>query len=839
MAFKIQGTTVIDRVGSNNDFQNVRSITFPDGSIQSTAGYVSTVQNASGSLVHTLNNPNAYSTGTADSFGISVAISGNYAIVGAYLEDDAGGTSSGKAYIFDVNSGALLSTLNNPNAYSTSADDRFGTSVAISGNYAIVGARQEDDAGGTSSGKAYIFNVTTGALVHTLNNPNAYSTSVGDSFGSSVAISGNYAIVGATGEDDAGGTSSGKAYIFNVTTGALLNTLNNPNAFGTGVNDFFGGSVAISGNYAIVGATGEDDPISNGSGKAYIFNVTTGALLNTLNNPNAYADGFLDAFGSSVAISGNYAIVSASDEEDESGNLSGKAYIFDVTSGALLHTLDNPNVYSTSESDFFGSSVAISGNYAIVGAYREDDVGGLNSGKAYIFDVTSGALLYTLNNPNAYSTGTDDELGLSVSISGNYAIVGAAQEDDTGGTNSGKAYIFAVNNIVNLSNVSQLKFASGATLSANSKLFETSTVGGALLQTLNNPNAYSTSADDLFGSGVAISGNYAIVGAPQEDDAGGSGSGKAYIFDVITGALLYTLNNPNAYGTSAGDAFGVRVAISGNYAIVSARLEDDAGGTSSGKTYIFNVTTGALLYTLNNPNAYGTGSSDFFGYSVAISGNYAIVSAYREDDDGGLSSGKAYIFDVTTGALLYTLNNPNAYGTGSSDFFGWSVAISGNYAIVGAYSEDDASSVSTGKAYIFNVTTGALLHTLDNPNAYSTSSNDLFGSSIAISGNYAIVGAYVEDDAGGTDSGKAYIFNVTTGALLHTLDNPNAYSTSADDYFGGSVAISGNYAIVATSGLEVPRGEDDASGTESGKAYIFSVENLTRLDKLLTLVSKE
>ena len=314
---------------------------------------------------------------------------------------------------------------------------------------------------------------------------------------------------------------------------------------------------------------------------------------------------------------------------------------------------------------------------------------------------------------------------------------------------------------------------------------------------------------------VAISGNYAIVGAQYEDDAGGGNSGKAYIFNVSTGALVHTLNNPNAYSTSASDEFGYYVAISGNYAIAGAMFEDDAGGTYSGKAYIFNVTTGALVHTLDNPTAYSTSANDWFG-RVAISGNYAIVGA-GEDDAGGLNSGKAYIFNVTTGALVHTLDNPNPYGTSESDFFATSVAISGDYAIVGAYSEDDASGTQSGKAYIFNVTTGALLHTLDNPNPYDTSAYDNFGFSVAISGDYAIVSAYPEGDAGGTYSGKAYIYNVTTGALVHTLDNPNAYGTREYDYFGYSVGMSDTHAIVGAFG------EDDAGGGDSGKAYIYSL----------------
>ena len=341
-----------------------------------------------------------------------------------------------------------------------------------------------------------------------------------------------------------------------------------------------------------------------------------------------------------------------------------------VVEGILDSTLDNPNAYSTSDSDRFGYSVSISESYAIVGAYFEDDAGGTRSGKAYIYSTATGSLLYTLDNPNAYGTSLNDNFGYSVSISESYAIVGAYQEDDAGGTGSGKAYIY-------------------------------STATGALLYTLNNPNAYGTSAVDNFGSSVSISESYAIVGTFNEDDAGGLTSGKAYIYSTATGALLYTLNNPNAYGTSAGDRFGSGVSISESYAIVGAPQEDDAGGGDSGKAYIYSTTTGSLLYTLDNPNAYDTSANDRFGYSVSISESYAIVSAIYEGDAGGLTSGKAYIYSTATGAVLYTLDNPNAYDTSTGDWFGNSVSISESYAIVGAFNEGDAGGIGSGKAYIF------------------------------------------------------------------------------------------------------------------------------------------
>ena len=395
-------------------------------------------------------------------------------------------------------------------------------------------------------------------------------------------------------------------------------------------------------------------------------------------------------------------------------------------------------------------------------------------------------LAFTLDNPNAFGTSDTDEFGKSISVSGNYAIVGARFEDEADGTLTGKAYIFDVRT-------------------------------GALVHTLDNPNAEGTVQGDYFGWEVAISGDRAIVGAPGEDDPGrfNRDSGKAYIFNVTTGVLVHTLNNPNAFGDQGSDKFGETVAISGNYAIVGATEEDDAGGLTSGKAYIFDVTTGALAYTLDNPTPFGTSQSDLFACSVAISTTHAIVGARGEDDADGTSSGKAYIFDLTDGSLLQTLDNPNAFGTSAADNFGISVAISGNRAIVGAVGEDEVNSGS-GIAYIFNVTTGALVHTLNNPDAYEGTGGDSFGQSVAISGNRAIVGAWAEDDDNGTQSGKAYTFDVTTGELTDTLDNPNAYATSQNDYFGWSVAISDTHAVVSAY-LE----DEFPSINSSGKAYIF------------------
>jgi WD40 repeat protein len=346
-------------------------------------------------------------------------------------------------------------------------------------------------------------------------------------------------------------------------------------------------------------------------------------LLYTINNPNPTLN---REFGRNSAISGDRAIVGVN-YSSIGATYSGIAYIYDVTTGALLHTLTNPTPQAN---DGFGGRVAINGNRAIVGAYG-DDAGATNAGRAYIYDVTTGALLHTLNNP---APEVNDYFGSGVAISGNNAIV----------IGRGLAYVYDVTT-------------------------------GSLLRTLTNPVS-----GDQFAQDVSMSGNIAVLVKFTDNN---SITGKAYIYDVNTGTLLHTINQ----SVITYSKFGLGVAVNENYAVI--------GAYGSERVYVYNVTTGTLKTIISNPNAFGS-SIDQFGYSVAIDGNNLIVGAIHEDELNYLYSGKAYIFDVETSALLHTLDNPNASGTPSSDIFGDCVRISGDKALVSARNED-----GNGKVYIF------------------------------------------------------------------------------------------------------------------------------------------
>ncbi len=360
----------------------------------------------------------------------------------------------------------------------------------------------------------------------------------------------------------------------------------------------------------------------------------------------------------------------------------------------------------------FGVAVAISDGIVIVGAERDWD-NGFESGSAYLFDAATGQQIAKLL-PDDGAEG--DRFGFPVAISGTTAIVGAMFNDDVG-TNSGSAYLFDT------------------------------TTGQQTAKLLPDDGA----ALDQFGRSVAISGTIAIVGAFGDGD-NGLVSGSAYLFDTTTGQQIFKLL-PN--DGAAGDLFGVSAAISGGIAIVGAERNDDIGG-NSGSAYLFDTATGSQITKLLPNDGAG---NDRFGWSVAISGTTAIVGAYGHGDNG-FTSGSAYLFDVTTGQQVAELL---AKDGDVLDRFGWSVAISGTIAIVGAFDDDD-NGASSGSAYLFDTTTGSQIAKLLPDDG---AADDDFGYAVTIGGStgkeVAIVGARQDDD-NGFNSGSAYLFGAAGGS---------------------------------------------------------------------------
>ncbi|MCF7809898.1 T9SS type A sorting domain-containing protein [bacterium] len=365
------------------------------------------------------------------------------------------------------------------------------------------------------------------------------------------------------------------------------------------------------------------------------------------------------------------------------------------------------------EGDYFGNSVSISGDYAVVAAYQDDD--GENSGSAYVFEHNADEWTQVAKL-TAADAAADDLFGCSVSISGDYAVISTPYNGDNGDY-SGSAYIFT---------------HEGDDWTQQAKL-----------------TATDAAEYDHFGWSVSISGDLALIGAFWDDDDGEK-SGSAYIF-VRDGTDWTQQAKLTANDAAPDDRFGYSVSISGYYAVVGARGDDD-DGEWSGSAYIF-VRDGTDWTQQAKLTADDADANDVFGCSVSISGDYAVVGACGDDDDGELS-GSAYIFahdgdDWTQQAKL------TADDAAERDEFGWSVSISGDYAVIGA----DRS----GSAYIF-AREGADWTQQAKLTAVDEAVDDLFGHSVSINGDYVLVGAHGNDDAG-ERSGSAYIYNLGENSI--------------------------------------------------------------------------
>lgn len=359
---------------------------------------LSAARGAAQTTCHTLQRTFINDTpGMTDAFGSSVAISGNNILVGTGL-DDTGAADAGSAFLFDAATGDLLHTFNNP---TPEESDYFGFSVAISGNDVLVGANR-DDSSAPSAGIAYLFDAATGGLVRTFSNPTPEAF---DNFGYSVAIWGNSVLVGAP-EDDTGAPSAGSAYLFDASTGALLQTFNNPTP---AAGDWFGNAVAISSIYVVVGAFWDDTGATD-AGSGYLFNATNGELLQTFKNPSPVSG---DWFASSVAVTGVNVFVAAPFKGEPDGSA---VYHFFSQNGILLRTF------------WGGKAFSIDGNNLLLG-----NAGSSSSpGRAFLFDVSSGSLLRNFQSP---SPSTHEFFGSDVAISGNNIVIGAA--------GFGRAYLYA------------------------------------------------------------------------------------------------------------------------------------------------------------------------------------------------------------------------------------------------------------------------------------------------------------------------------------------------------------------------------------------------------------
>ena len=305
-----------------------------------------------------LNKITASDGAASDQFGRSVAVGSGRIVVGAWRDGD-GGSAIGSAYIFDLDGTQLTKITASDGANS----DYFGISVAVGSGRIVVGAFGDDD-NGSGSGSAYIFDLDGTQLAKIKASDGAGN----DNFGYSVAVGSGRIVVGAYGDD----SYQGSAYIFDLTGNQLAKI----KASDFAANDSFGFSVAVGSGRIVVGAGNDDDDGSN-SGSAYIFDLDGTQLTKITASDAAAGDRFR-----SVAV-GSGRIVVGAVFDDDSGTSSGSAYIFDLDGTQLTKITASDGA----SFDQFGFSVAVGSSRIVVGAYGDDDSGN-TSGSAYIYELS-------------------------------------------------------------------------------------------------------------------------------------------------------------------------------------------------------------------------------------------------------------------------------------------------------------------------------------------------------------------------------------------------------------------------------------------------------------------
>jgi hypothetical protein len=357
------------------------------------------------------------------------------------------------------------------------------------------------------------------------------------------------------------------------------------------------------------------------------------------------------------------------------------------------------------------------------------------------------------------SSAVDDNLGPSVALSGDTAIVGAHGADN----NTGAAYVFTRSGSV-WSQTATLTAASGA-------------------------------AGDFLGSSVALSGDTAIVGAYGRNRF----AGAAYVF-TRSGSVWSQTATLTAASGAAGDFLGISVALSGDTAVVAAR----GRYSSTGAAYVF-TRSGSTWSQTATLTASSAAAGDYFGCSVAASGDTAVVGAFGRDG----STGAACVF-TRSGSTWSQTATLTASSAAAGDYFGSSVALLGDTAIAGAIGRN----VDTGAAYVFT-RSGSVWSQTATLTAAGGATDDYFGYSAALSGDAAIVGAYGRNRF----TGAAYVFT-RSGSTWSQTATLTASGGAMGDYFGTSVALSGSTAIAGAPGRNVYTGAAYVFSTPSAVASV-------------------
>lgn len=729
---------------------------------------------------------------TGDFFGRSMAVSGDMVVVGAPNADVGGNVDQGAVYIFTRNQGGAESwgQFKKLSSADGAAGDRFGASIVLAGDTLVVSAIYTRVGTTYSQGSIYIFERNQGGADNwgQVKKISAADGSTGDKYGWSLAVSGTTLAVGAIQADVGGNADQGAVYLYGRNQGGpsqwgLIRKLVASDGI---ADDQFGSALAADGDLMVVGAAGADLGGVVNQGAAYILERNQGGAdtwgqVKKLTVPTAPSSA---SFGHSLSISGDTVVVSTSASAHVYSRNQGGSDAWGLVT--VLDPVDDPLG--------FGSSVAISADLIAVGAMWANVGSNSHQGAAYLFQRNLGGADHWGQALKLVHAGAaaEDRFGSDMALAGDRLVVGALGVDVDGTTDTGAAFVFT-------------------------------RAGGRWIQAVQR-NA-GASADGVFGWQVALSGDVLVVGDDLATVGGYAQQGAAYVFARNqTGAERWGLvKKLVSFDGAASDRFGDAVAVDGDLVVVGAPLAEFAAQTDRGAAYVFRRNQGGmdnwgLVTKLLAPDG---AVEDHFGSAVSVSNDIILVGAPWANISGRNNQGAAYLYYRNQGgAQAWGLVKKIVAADGAAvDWFGYSVAVDGEQALIGSIFVDIGGRADQGAAYVFWRNQGGADNwgQVARLTAGDGAADNQFGTAVALDGDRALVGVPRASVSGHPGQGAAYLFerNQGGGNQWGQLAKLTVNDGQTGDGLGISVGLSGDKVAVGASQVNI------AGRSDQGVVYIF------------------
>lgn len=713
---------------------------------------------------------------TSDYLGAAVAIDGDTAVVGMSSDSFGSVVRAGSVFVYQRQAGNWVQTAKLV-APTPIANAFFGSAVDLDGDTLVVGA-PDSEFGGFAAGLAYVFVRTNGNWVNQATFAPA-TPSANARFGYSVALDGDLAVIGAPYRTLDGSVNRGEAEVFTRSSGSW--TRREALTAGSGSSEF-GSAVDVSGSLIAIGASHDSSGGATNNGRVFVYRKPTPESIVQEAVLVGSSSSDFDFFGRAVALLGDTLMVGAPELDRPLANDEGGVFVFERNSDSTWSERAILRPQAISANLKLGVSLSLQPGMVLVGAKGPTVGSGINirSGSALIYTGSSDSWQFRANLLPPESLGTFREVGAAVALGNGFCLVGAPATQV--GSNPAQGYVLAFEggpdnwlrdidlflaagqqyavfgSAVAMSPDGNL-LAVGAPYSVNNTspsvtaglvmVYRRSPQSGWQLEaTLSSPTPEGSGE---FGRAVSISNDEVAVGAPGESGSGLFREGRAYIYRYNGAAWMHntTLNPP--FPTTDG-LFGQSVSLDFNQLAVGAPGNVSGFG---GVVHIYR-TNGGVWQGHASITQAAAGVNGAFGYVVSLDGSRLAIGAPGQRVSGQSNWGSVYLYTQVSGdwniATFASFTAPGA-GNGSVPKFGYAVALRHPYMVVGAPQFNNRGQVfgyfdsGLGMSEVFQYAPLG-----------GGGDGAGFGSSVAIAGSDLVVGApFFDTDSGLQQVGSVFV----------------------------------------------------------------------------------